>query len=285
MYQTAWEVLKETVQEWHNDNASRFSAALAYYTLFSLAPLLLIAVAVAGIVFGEQAARTQLEAQIQNLVGGQNVGIVHTLLEQASRPGSGILAGTISVIVLLWGASNVFSQLQDALNTMWDAPKSISQGIWGFFRARLLPFLLVLAIGVLLLASVAAAAMLEIAGKFLGSMLPIPAWVLQLVNFVVSFAIITVLFAIIYKALPNVTIAWREVWKGAAFTALLFTIGKTLLALYLGRSSTASSYGAAGSLMVFLVWLYWSAQIFFLGAEFTQVYARRHEKIRVSGGY
>ena len=274
-------LLKEAFTEWQQDKASILAAALAYYTVFSITPLLTIAISIAGAVFGPEAARGEIVQQIDSLVGQQGAEAIETAIANADRPQLSGIASIISVVLLFIGASGVFAQLQQALNTVWNVKPKPDEGIWGFIRKRLLSFGMVLAIGFLLLVSLVLSAMLSGIGKLEISLLPglTPIW--QIVNFALSFGSISLLFALIYKLLPDVEIRWKDVVVGAVITALLFTIGKFLIGLYLGRGSLGSAYGAAGSLVVFLAWVFYSAQILLYGAELTQVYARRYgRKIR-----
>lgn len=274
-------LLKEAFQEWQQDKASLLAAALAYYTVFSITPLLVIAVAIAGAVFGQDTAKGEILEQINGLVGQQGAQAIETALANADRPQLSGVASLISVVVLLIGASGVFAQLQEALNTVWNVKAKPNAGIWQFIRKRLLSFGMVLAIGFLLLVSLILSAMLSGISKLEISLLPgfTPLW--QILNFAISFGFISLLFALIYKYLPDVKIRWKDVTIGAIITALLFTLGKFLIGLYLGRGSLGSAYGAAGSLIVFLAWVFYSAQILLFGAEFTQVYARKYgRKIR-----
>lgn len=273
-----FKLIKEAFGEWQQDKASMLAAALAYYTVFSIAPLLVIAIAIAGAIFGQDAAQGEIVSQINQLVGQEGAEAIETILANADRPQLGSLASIISVVVLFIGASGVFAQLQEALNTVWNVQAKPNAGIWEFIRKRLLSFGMVLAIGFLLLVSLILSAMLSGISKLEINLLPglTPLW--QLVNFAVSFGLITLLFALIYKYLPDAKIRWKDVWIGATITALLFTIGKFLIGLYLGRGSLGSAYGAAGSLIVFLAWVFYSAQILLFGAEFTQVYARKYGK-------
>ncbi len=281
---TVFQLFKQAFVEWQEDKVTLLAAALAYYTVFSITPLLVIAIAIAGAVFGQDTARGEIIGQINSLVGEQGAQIIETGLANADQPKISSIASIISVIVLLVGASGVFAQLQEALNTVWDVkakPKKGKSSIWEFIRKRLLSFGMVLAIGFLLLVSLITSAMLSGIGKLQINLLPgfTPIW--QLLNFGVSFGFISLLFALIYKYLPDVKIRWKDVWVGATITALLFTIGKFLIGLYLGQGSLGSAYGAAGSLIVFLAWVFYSAQILLFGAEFTQVYARKYgQKIR-----
>ncbi|WP_009634039.1 YihY/virulence factor BrkB family protein [Synechocystis sp. PCC 7509] len=274
---TIFTLLKETVDEWNKDKASRLAAALAYYTVFSLSPLLIIAIAIAGAIFGEEAARGEIVGQIQGLVGKDGAEFIQTAIESAAKPQEGGgLASAISVVVLLFGASGVFSQLQDALNTIWEVQPDPKAGAGGFIRARFLAFSMVLGIGFLLLVSLLLSAALSGVIGYLGHLFPVISSLLQVANFVLGFIVTTVLFGLIYKFLPDVKIKWNDVLIGAAITSLLFSIGRYGLGLYLGNSSFGSTYGAAGSLVIILAWVYYAAQILFFGAEFTQVYARRY---------
>lgn len=270
-------LLKEAFQEWQDDKASRLAAALAYYTVFSLAPLVIIAIAIAGAVFGEEAARGEIERQIQGLVGSAGAEVIETAIQNANRPdANGGIASFISVIVLLFGASGVFGELQDSLNTIWEVQPKPGRGVKGFLSKRILSFSMVLGIGFLLMVSLIVSAILSGLSAYMSHLIPGIDWFWGIVNFVISFGVITLLFGLMYKFLPDVKITWNDVLIGASITALLFTIGKTVLGQYLGQASFGSTYGAAGSLVILLAWVYYSAQILFFGAEFTQVYASRY---------
>ncbi|MBI3942837.1 MAG: YihY/virulence factor BrkB family protein [Chloroflexi bacterium] len=271
-------LLKDTFNAWNEDKAPRLAAALAYYTIFSMAPLLIIVIAIAGLVFGEAAVRGQIVGQIQGLVGEEGAQLIQTMIENAGEKNSGIFATIIGVVTLVLGAMGVFGQLQDALNTIWEVAPKPGGGIKDILGNRLLSFAMVLSIGFLLLVSLVVSAGLAALGKFATNVSPGFSIGLQVVNLLVSFAVTTVLFAGIYKFLPDAKIDWEDVWIGAAITSLLFTVGRFLIGLYLGYSSAASAYGAAGSLVIVLLWIYYSAQILLLGAEFTQVYASRYGK-------
>jgi membrane protein len=268
-------LLKEAFREWREDEALQLGAALAYYTIFSIAPMLLVVIAVAGLVFGREAVQGQLDNQIQGLVGAQGADAIQTMVANADRHSGGMWATVIAFATILFGATGVFTQLQTTLNHIFGVKQKPGQGIKGLLRARAAAFGMLLGIGFLLLVSLVISAALAAAGNYLLGLFPATEVILQALNFVVSFAVITVLFAMIYRFLPDVKIAWRDVWFGAAVTALLFTIGKFLIGLYLGNSSVASVYGAAGSLVVVLLWAYYSSQILFFGAELTEVWARR----------
>jgi membrane protein len=271
-----FDLLKETVSEWNEDKAPRLAAALAYYTAFSIAPLLIIAIAISSAIFEEEAVRGQLDNQIQGLVGAQAADAVQEMIANSSRDASGIIASIIGVVTLLLGAAGLFGQLQDALNTVWEVPPKPDQGILKTIKDRFISFAMVLGIGFLLLVSLVISSVLSAVNSWIAGWLPGTEFVAQIINFAISFGVVTLLFAAIYKVLPDTPIRWSDVWMGAAVTALLFTVGKLLIGLYLGNSTIASSYGAAGSFVVLLIWIYYSAQILLLGAEFTQVYAKRH---------
>ncbi|BAY82923.1 putative ribonuclease BN [Calothrix parasitica NIES-267] len=271
-----WRLLKETFKEWNEDKASRLAAALSYYTIFSLAPLLIITIAIAGAVFGDDAARGEVVRQIQGLVGKDGAEVIQTALQNAQRPDTRNIASIISIGVLLFGASNVFAQIQDALNTIWEVKPKPGRSFIQVLRKRFLSFAMVGGVGFLLLVSLIVNAGLAAMVNYFTNLIPGIDWIWQIANFAISFAVITVLFAIIYKFMPDVEIAWSDVWVGSAITSLLFVIGKSLLGLYLGNGSFGSAYGAAGSLVVVLAWINYAAQIIFFGAEFTQVYASKY---------
>ncbi len=266
-----WGLLKGTFTQWNEDKPFQLAAALSYYTLFSLAPLLIIAIAVAGLVFGQEAAQHQIVGAIQGIVGRQSAEAIQEMIKNAGTRGAGITATLLGVGTLLIGAGGVVGQLQDSLNTIWGVAPKPGLGILGLLRARFFSLAMVVGLGFLLLVSLLVSAALTVALQFLGAGGESVLW--QGVEFLVSVGVSTLLIALIYKVLPDVHMAWRDVCIGAAVTALLFTLGKFLIGLYLGSSATESAYGAAGSLVVVLLWVYYSALIFFFGAEFTQVYA------------
>ena len=272
---TAWELLKETISDWNEDKASRLAASLAYYTTFSIAPLLIIVIAIVGLVFGREAVQGQIETQIQGMVGEDSAELIQEMIQGAGNRTAGTIATVVGLVTLLFGATGVFAQMQDALNTIWEVEPKPGRGLIGIVKNRFTSFTMVLGIGFLLMVSLVVSAGLAVLSEFLQGRLSDIAWLAQVASFIISFGVITLLFAMIYKFLPDVQIAWSDVWVGAAATALLFTLGKFLIGLYLGHSGVASSYGAAGALIVILLWVYYSAQILFLGAEFTQVYARK----------
>ncbi len=268
-----WLLLKGSADEWSHDNASRLAAALSYYTIFSIAPLMVMAIAVSGLVFGERAASNQIFDQIRGLVGDEGAIVIQSMVENVHKSGGGVFATLVGIITVLVGASGAFGQLQSALNTIWQVRPKPGHGVKGFIRIRFLSFSLVLVIGFMLLVTLVISAALAGMGHYFDLVLPIPTVVLQLLNFFISFGVTTLLFTLIYKVLPDVTIKWKDVWIGGAFTALLFSLGRFLIGMYLGRSTFSSAYGAAGSLVIILAWIYYSAQILFFGAEFTKVYA------------
>jgi membrane protein len=269
-------LLKETSLEWYADRGPRLGAALAFYTLFSLAPLLIIITAIAALAYGEEVAHAQIMQQMQEIIGVDGTTAIRTVIENASRPSSGVAATVIGLATLLFGATIVFSELQDALNSIWKIPHRPDRSIViGIVRDRFLSFAMVLSIGFLLLMAMLANTVLTAVTQNLGEILPGRAFIIRAANAGLFFAIVTLLFAVIYKTLPDTKVIWADVIIGAVATALLFVIGKFLIGLYLVYSSVVSAYGAAGSLVVVLVWVYYSAQIFYFGAEFTKVYATR----------
>ncbi len=272
-------LLSLTYQGWKEDKASRLAAALAYYTIFSLAPLLVIVIAVAGLIWQQDAVQSSVMNQIQGLAGAEGSEFVSGLLTSASNPAQGIVATIIGIITLLFGALGVFNELHNALNTIWEVKEEKVEGFWNSIKkvifSRFLSFTMILGIGFMLLVSLVITAGISATEEMLASVLPFHELILQIINLVLSIAVITLFFALVFKFLPDAEIAWRDVWVGAFFTAVLFSLGKTLIGLYLGSSAIASSYGAAGSLVLLLVWIYYSAQILFFGAEFTQVYANQ----------
>lgn len=268
-------LFKTTINEWLADKAPRLGAALAYYSMFSIAPLLIIAIGIAGLIFGQDAAEGQIVGQIGETVGTGVAEAVQGMVQSASSPRAGTIATIVGIVMLFFGASGVFGQLQDALNTIWKVAPRPGRGIKGFLKDRFWSFTMVLGIAFLLLVSLVLTTALEAISKFISpECLAGGLCLWQVVNALLSFVTITVLFGLTFKVLPDAKVAWRDVWVGAATTALLFTLGKYLIGLYLGRSSLTSAYGAAGSLVLVLVWIYYSAQIFLFGAEFTRVYAQ-----------
>ena len=269
-------MIKAAVKAWVDDYAQSMGAALSYYTLFSLAPLLIIVIAVAGMVFGQEAAQGQIVTQLRGIMGEEGAVAVEGMLKAAREPAKSVVATIVGVVFLLLGATAIFGELQSALDRIWRVPAPKQSGILHLLRTRLLSFGLVLGLGFLLVVSLVVSAVLAALGKWWGGWFQDWDVFLEILNFGVSFGVFTLLFAMIYKIMPRARISWRDVWTGAAVTALLFTLGKVLIGLYLGKSSLASGYGAAGSLVVLLAWVYYSAQIFLFGAEYTWVYANRH---------
>ncbi len=271
-----FDLFKQTFKEFSEDKAPRLGAALAYYTIFSVAPLLLIAIAIAGFVFGEEAARDEIAKQLSGVMGPATAKIIDQMVQAAAKPKAGTIATIIGIVTLFFGASGVFMQLNDALDTIWNVQRKKASGIMGFLKERFLSVAMVLGIGFLLLVTLVFDAAISAMGNYLDRRFPGGEALLQALQLVVSFGLVTVLFAAIFRFLPDIRPAWRDVWFGAIFTSALFTIGKFGLSIYLGKAAIGSSFGAAGSLVILLVWVYWSAQILFLGAEFTQVYARTY---------
>lgn len=270
-----WTLAKQSVNAWIDDRASSMGAAIAFYTMFSLAPLLLISIGIAGLVFGEDAARDAIVEQAGGLVGETGAEGVRSVLDASHDPEGGAIAALVSMITLVIGATTVFAELQSDLDVVWKVPpEKQSSGIWGLIRARLLSFGMVLGVGFLLIVSLVLNAALAALGTWWGAWFGEWELTLQAVNFLVSFAVVTGLFAMIYKILPSETIAWGDVWIGAAVTSLLFSIGKFLIGLYIGKSALASGFGAAGTFVVVIVWVYYSSLVFLLGAEFTHEYAK-----------
>lgn len=272
----AWLITKQAVTAWVDDFAPSMGAALAYYTIFSLAPMLIIVIAIAGFFFGQNTAQGEIIQQLRDLVGDTGAIAIEGLLKSVSEPSKGIVAATIGTLTLMIGATAVFGELQSALDRIWKVPAEAKRGgIWQVLRKRLLSFGMVMGLGFMLLISLVLSAALAALGKWSGNILGNWGLVLEILNMAVSFTVVTALFAMIYKFMPRASIPWRDVWIGAAVTALLFTLGKFLIGLYLGGTSMASGFGAAGSLVILLAWIYYSAQIFLLGAEFTWVFSQR----------
>ena len=274
-----FEVIKESAVEWDADNASRLSAALAFYSLLSLSPLIILLVGVAGAVFGERAARGQLAWQIHNVVGPDGAAAIQAMLDAAHHGRAGAAADVLSGLLLLIGASSMMVELRSDLNAIWHVEVAASnfgiKAIWSLLKDRFYSVLLIAGTGLVLFVFVAASAWVSWMGRFLAARLPISETWLHLIVFLGSCAVFALLFAGIYRWVPDVELEWRDVAVGACFTSLIFAAGKQLISLYLGKAAFASSYGAAGSLVVLLAWMYYSAQLFFFGAEFTKVWARR----------
>jgi membrane protein len=279
-------LLSDALEAWYRHNAPRMGASLAFYTIFSLAPLLIVVIAVASLISGREAAEGLIVWQIQDLTGREGAEVVRQMIVGAHKPASGILATALGLLTLFVGATAVVADLRDALNTVWETPIRESQwhtSVLRILRERVFSFVMVLGVGFLLLVSLIVNVWLAAAGAFFRRLLPMPESVLQALTSVVSFVVIAALFALIYKFMPDVDLEWRDVAAGAILTSLLFSLGKLVIGLYLGKASLGSTFGAAGSLVVLLVWVYYSAQVFLLGAEFTHVFARRYGRGASSG--
>jgi len=275
MFKRIWTILREAAAEWVNDNATRLAAALAFYTILSVAPLLVIVTAAAGKIYGSSEVATEkLVNEVRGFVGDVGAEVVKTTLQHADRPKAGLVATVIGVVTLLFGASGVFGELQSAMNVVWNVKPKPGRGIWATIRDRFLSFGMVLVVGFLLLVSLVVTTALTALNEYLAGLVPGLPTLMHTANLVLSIAVVTVLFAMIFKVLPDVRIAWRDVWFGAAVTAALFTLGKYLIGLYLGRAGVATPFGAAGSVVAFVVWVYYSGLILFFGAELTQVTAK-----------
>lgn len=270
-----WEVVRDTVFAWIKHNASSLGAALSFYTLFSIAPILVIAMAVAGSLFGAHVAEAHVLDQMQALLGEAGAAAVQSLLASAHQSGLKGVAAVLGVVTLLVGATSVFGELQNTLDTIWKSPQKDGVAWWRILRSRILSVGLILGVGFLLMVSLLFSAALAALGAWFGAFMVQWSVILPAVDLLLSLGLTTVLFALIYKYVPREQIAWGDVWIGGLVTACLFSVGKLLIGQYLGRSSLSSAYGAAGSIMVLLLWIYYSAQIFLLGAEFTHVFAYR----------
>jgi membrane protein len=270
-----WELLKTAGAHWVEDKAPRLGAALSYYTVFAIPPLLIIVLFIAGLVVDPAKVRSQMFSEVGGMIGEKSAQAIESAMTAQSQSNKGMMASIIAAATLIVTATGLFIELQGALNTVWGVEAKPGQGILGFIKNRLLSFAMVVGIGFLLLVSLVVSAALSVLGKYMSGLVPGLDTLWMVTNAVVSFAVISVLFAMIFKILPDVKIAWRDVWVGAATTSVLFTIGKFLLGMYLGRNATVSAYGAAGSLVLLLLWVYYSAQILFFGAEVTQVFANR----------
>jgi membrane protein len=271
---SAWKLLKAIFIKWLEDDPFQSAAALSYYTLFSLAPLLIISIAVAGFVFGREAAQNQIVETIGGMIGPESAQAIQGMIQYASnKPKTGTISTVLGAVALLFGAGGVVGQLTTALNKIWGVVPKSGQGVWGFVRQRFISFVMVLAVGFLLLVSLVVTALVTAFAQFMGTLSGGAVFIAHFLDILISFAFATVLFAMIYKLVPDIQIRWQDVWIGGALTSILFTIGKFLIGLYLGSSGVTSAYGAAGSLITVLLWVYYSSLIFLLGAEFTQGYA------------
>ena len=283
-FKTWWSLIKRAAAAWVDDYAPSMGAALSYYTIFSLAPLLLIVISIAGLFFGPDAVRGEIFGQLRGMMGDDAAKAVEGVLASVSKPAESIAATVTGVVVLLIGATAVFGELQDALDRIWRAPlRDKSSGPWAFVRSRLLSFGMILGIAFLLMVSLVLGAVMAALGKWWGGLFGGWEILAQSVSVIVDFILTTVVVAMIYKFMPRVRLRWDDVWPGALVTAMLFAIGKFLIGLYIGRSGVASAFGAAGSLVIILIWVYYSAQIFLIGAEFTWVYAHTFGSLRDFG--
>jgi membrane protein len=276
-------ILKTTFAAWNKHEAPRLGASLAFYTILSLSPLVIIVVALGGFIFSRSTAQTHILSEVQGMIGPDGGKAVASMLANAQKPVAGILGTIVGLLSLLFGASGVFTELRSALNLIWEVKPEATAGVMALLRERFFSFGMVLSIGFLLLVSLVVSTVLAAVGKFFGGLLPIPSPVLAVFNFLISYIGVAVLFALIFKFVPEAKVQWNNVWLGACVTAIFFTIGKTLIGLYLGKSSIGSTYGAAGSVIVVIVWVYYSAQIFFFGAEFTHAYAGHELPIAQDG--
>jgi membrane protein len=272
-----WKLCRSSVIKWWQDDALRLGAALSYYTIFSLAPLFTIVVALVGFILGEEMVKKELVGEFADLVGPASARTIQTMIESARQPVTGVIATIVSVTVMVVVSTGMFAELQDALNLIWDIKPKASINLWTILKNRFFSFIMVIGIGFLLLASLIVSAILSGAGKFLSIVLSAPEPLMQLINEGLSFAVITLLFAMMFKVLPEAHIAWKDVWVGALVTAVLFTIGKWVIGFCIGKSVLVSIYGTASSLMIILLWVYYSSLIFFLGAELTCVHATKYE--------
>ena len=272
-------LIKQTAKEFSEDKCPRLGAALAFYTALSLAPMLLVTLGIAGLAFGEEAAQGQIADQLDDMVGAENAKTVEDMMANSRSKAGGIFSTVIGIVSLVIGATGVFIQLQDAINTVWGVEAKKNEkylGILTELKNRLLSFTMICSMAFLLLVSLAFSAFLTGVGGWIDSKMPFGSWWMRLVNCVISFGMTTLMFAMIFKLLPHAKIAWRDVWVGAAVTAVLFNLGKYLIALYMGMAAVGSPFGAAGSFVVLLMWIYFSTQIMLFGAEFTQIYSNTH---------
>ena len=276
-----WLLLRDTATAWVDDRAPSMGAALAFYALFSLVPVLIIAIAMTGVFFSEEAARSEIMAQIGGLIGNESAASLQSTIGKARNHASGTIAVTLGVLVLIITASTVFAELKDSLDYIWRVNNPNGGGLRNFFHTRLRAIVMVIVIGALLLLLLIASTALTVMSNR-ADMFTHITYVVDIMNFIIFFGMTTVLFAVIYKLLPDIKISWKDVWIGAAITALLFALGKSLIALYIVNSHIGSAFGTAGSVMIGLMWIYYSAQIFFLGAEFTKLYAQRYGSQKVT---
>lgn len=266
-------LLKKTATQWVSDKAPRLGAALAYYTIFSIAPLVIISITITGLLFDHARAQEQILGQIQSILGEKGAEAIRAMIEAAQKPVTSTVATALGLLTLLFGAAGVFIQLKDALNTIWNVKPREGGGLWGFVRNYFLSFSMVLGIGFLLLVSLLLAAGMAAVGEYFKGMFPGFDVLMKIAGMAISFLLVSLLFALMFKFLPDIKVSWHDVWLGAVLTSALFVVGKFALGAYFGKAKIGSAYGAAGSLVLVLLWIYYSAQILFFGAEFTQVYA------------
>jgi membrane protein len=271
-----WDLLSETYKGWRKDNAQTLGAALAFYATFSIAPVLIIVIAVFGVILGKETVQVEILRRTQDLIGTQGADAVGIMIRAAYRPGSGLNATIIGILVIVIGSTSALVMLKQALNIMWGVETAPMASVWNLIKGRLLSFIMILVIGLLLMLSMMVSVALSFVSAFLENWVPVPIFFIQMSDWGLSILLVTLLFAMVFKILPDVKIPWSDVWVGSIFTAILFTLGKFLFALYLARSSISSAYGAASSLAIILVWVYYSAQVLLFGAELTQVYSSRH---------
>lgn len=269
-----WSTLKQSFAAWISHEGPRFGAALSFYSLVSLAPLIILVIALVSLVIGHSAAQDQIINEVQAFIGADGAKAVRTVIEHSKEPAASSFASIVGIVTLLFGASGVFAELQSALNKIWDVRRDREGNILSLIGVYAFAFGMTVAVGFLLLVSLVVSAVLAALGRFAGEILPVPESVMATLNFLVSFSGISVLFALLFKYVPDIKIRWRDVWEGAIVTAVLFTVGKSLIGVYLGKAAVGSAYGAAGSLIVVVLWVYYSAMIFLFGAEFTHVRAR-----------
>jgi len=282
MFKETFRIFKAAAKGWQQDNAMRLSAALAYYSVFSLAPILLISIAIAGIIFGEDAARGAIEAELRGSIGQDSAAAVEEMIDNARKSGSNRFMAVLGTLILIFSATGVFAQLKEAMNIVWGIEPHPKRAWVAMIKARFLSLSIVLAVGFMLLTSLVLSAVLSATTAWLGTVFSVPGEFIHFLGFSFSLGIITLLFAMIFKILPDAELGWKDVWVGAFLTAVLFSIGKFLLALYLGREETASTYGAAGAFILLLLWVYYTANILLFGAEFTQAYVRSRGRIIVA---
>lgn len=275
-----WQLIKKSAEQWNQDNALRFSAALSYYTVFSIGPVVLLVIAIVGLWFGQAAAKQQLSGEFQKVMGPEGAKAIEIMIASVRNPSSGIFASLVAIAVMLFGAVGVFTELKSDLNQIWKCDAKVTTGLRGFLKDRLLSFLLILAIGALLLISILSTTVINATAHYFEAWLPMPLLDLQLLSFATSFLLVLGLFSLMLRILPDVDLKWKDVIVGAFTAAILFTLGKDLLAFYLGRSAVASAYGASASLVLIMMWTYYSSLIFFFGAELSKVYAHNWGSLR-----